>query len=60
MPCYDGRERWDSYHANMAAHNLCAICKGLPADSPLWTPELRQWWADHENMDAFYSRPLPR
>lgn len=56
MPCYDARDTWSTDHSHRAAHLLCELLKELPPDSPRWTPEVRQWWADHQDMDAYYAR----
>lgn len=56
MPCYDARDTWSAEHSHQAAHLLCGLLKNMLSTSPLWTPELRAWLADHQDMDAFYER----
>lgn len=56
MPCYDIRSDWDSQHNNVAAELLCSLIGSLPAGDVPWTPQLRQWWDDHQDRDAYYER----
>ena len=56
MPCYDARDTWSADHGHQAAHLLCEICKTLEPGDQRWTAALAQWWADHQDMDAYYAR----
>lgn len=56
MPCYDPRDEYDEAHNNVAAGLLCELLKRTPPESIIWTDELRQWWADHHNRDAYHER----
>jgi hypothetical protein len=56
MPCHDPRDRWDDEHNNVAAQLLCELLKSMGPAAVPWTPELRQWWNDHMNRDAYHAR----
>lgn len=59
MPCYEPRDGWDSSHNNEAAQLLCFLLKGMietGGKTEAWPEELKQWWKDHQNRDAYYAR----
>lgn len=56
MPCRDGREDWDTEHNLKAVELLCGLLRTFAPTDAEWTPELRQWWADHQNYDAYIER----
>ncbi len=57
MPCYDDRDRYANApelleRVNKLTRLLCEACSRLEATIALTSPELRDWWADHQRMDA--------
>lgn len=57
MPCYDERDRYTNdpellERVNKLTRLLCEACNRLGATVALTSPELRDWWADHQRVDA--------
>lgn len=58
MPCRDGREHWSEAHTAEGIELLCKLLKTFAPTDPEWTPELRRWWAEHQDHDLLYARMI--
>lgn len=56
MPCYDPQVDEDNKHNNVAAGLLCEILRKIHPASELWTPQLVEWWMEHQKRDELYRR----